>query len=324
MPTEGTEKQDVENRNDVDVVAFHNEFFNVLSRAFPHLIDLHYGLTPASEHGSSLRGMMGRIARGQTRLLEAVVDESGMSDWPASSRGLDMGCGLAGTSIYLSNRFGFPMTGLNINGDQAQMAQGRISRHGQGKSIAVVQADATAMPFQEGSLDFIVAIEIAFHVRDKATLIREAARVLKPGGRLLLVDEEWSEAVQVGELMFYPAAGTYGKLATDAGLAVEREVDLSADVARWMEDYSRSSSPMANAAAVALTVLKGKPRLAWKFARGLSFFNRMVLEDVRSRGVDVSTIPPWGAIQRLRTYLADELASGRARHILFVMLKPGK
>jgi SAM-dependent methyltransferase len=49
-----------------------------------------------------------------------------------------------------------------------------------------VFADAVALPFADGTFDGVICLEVLEHVREPAAVIREIARVLKPGGRAWL------------------------------------------------------------------------------------------------------------------------------------------
>jgi SAM-dependent methyltransferase len=51
-----------------------------------------------------------------------------------------------------------------------------------------IVADATEMPFGNGELDNIVAIDVLHHIAEPASFFREAHRVLRPGGRVVLVE----------------------------------------------------------------------------------------------------------------------------------------
>jgi SAM-dependent methyltransferase len=302
-----------------DVVALHSRFFNVMARAFPKLVDLHYGLTPPAEASGSLLGLGRRLTRGSTRLLDRVIEVGALASLPATARGLDLGCGLAGTSMTLHQRFGFEMTGLNINAEQLALARERLRQRGLHQRVSLRQGDARQLPFPDAAFDFVVAIEVAFHVKEKERLLVEARRVLKPGGLLLLVDEEWDEAIEVLDLMFYVEHGAYARLSRSAGLELEREVDLSADVARWMEDYARTAAAPLVVGAVIWTALRLQPRLAWEMLQGLRFFNRMVLRDVARRGALPAWVPPLGGVRLIREHIKQRLEQGRARHLIFVL-----
>jgi SAM-dependent methyltransferase len=54
--------------------------------------------------------------------------------------------------------------------------------------LEFVTASATALPFPARSFDVMLAVELSHCLRDKPAFLREAARVLRPGGRLLLAD----------------------------------------------------------------------------------------------------------------------------------------
>ena len=68
------------------------------------------------------------------------------------------------------------------------MGQAKLHEGGQSKKLSLVRADGAAMPFEDGSFD---AVTIAFGIRNFADTVgglREFHRVLKPGGRLLVLE----------------------------------------------------------------------------------------------------------------------------------------
>ena len=107
-------------------------------------------------------------------------------------RVLDMGCGL-GASVRLAAGL-FPelrVDGLTLVEQQVEQA-GRLARDagiGDGR-IRFLQGDYTATGFPDGAYDAAYAIESACHSGgfDKQDFVREAARVLAPGGRLVVAD----------------------------------------------------------------------------------------------------------------------------------------
>jgi len=54
------------------------------------------------------------------------------------------------------------------------------------RGVTAVRGDATALPFPTGSLDLVVAYDILEHIEDDGAAVREAHRVLRPGGKLLV------------------------------------------------------------------------------------------------------------------------------------------
>lgn len=86
---------------------------------------------------------------------------------------VDLGCG-RGQITSLLNR-SIQILGLDMNRDSlVRFSDSAMSRF---------QARAEAMPFRESSIDFLVAISLVEHLPNQAVFFREAARVLRPGGR---------------------------------------------------------------------------------------------------------------------------------------------
>ena len=96
---------------------------------------------------------------------------------------LDAGCGFGGTlSAIAAARKGMRLTGLNI--DERQLAVAREKAPGP----SFVVGDACSLPFPEARFDRVLAVECIFHFPSRLTFLKEAARVLRPGGRLTLSD----------------------------------------------------------------------------------------------------------------------------------------
>jgi SAM-dependent methyltransferase len=55
--------------------------------------------------------------------------------------------------------------------------------------------EATALPFPDGSFDAVTATQVYEYVADMTTALAEAWRVLRPGGRLLVLDTDWDSIV---------------------------------------------------------------------------------------------------------------------------------
>jgi SAM-dependent methyltransferase len=97
----------------------------------------------------------------------------------ASARVLDNGCGL-GTYMAKLRAFTPQVYGLEYEFDRAAEAARRLS------VACVVNAAGERLPYPDGAFDAILSNEVIEHVQDDRAAVAEMARVLRPGGRLLL------------------------------------------------------------------------------------------------------------------------------------------
>jgi SAM-dependent methyltransferase len=88
-------------------------------------------------------------------------------------RGLEIGVG--------TGRFAVPL-GIEVGVEPAAAMAVRAQRRG----IKVVRAVAEALPFRRGSFDLVALVTVLCFLRDPCPVLVEAARVLKPGGQILI------------------------------------------------------------------------------------------------------------------------------------------
>lgn len=295
------------------IEGLHARYFNALGLALPGLTHLHYGL--AEEQDDGLWGLPRRLRAGPERLSERILTLAELPSLPPGAAALDLGCGLGGTCIALA-RAGLRVTGVNLTAPQVALAQERLRAAGVAERVALLRADGRALPLPDASVDLVTLIEVAFHVPEKAQLFAEIARVLRPGGRLVMADQERpAGALEVMDMFFFPAAGAYTHLATEAGLQPVAFQDLSTPVAAWMRDYALTATAPLMLALCAGQLLRGRAGIARTLWAGNRHFAGLVRQDLAGRGVRL----PRGVnpLRALREHTRAELLGGASRYGLW-------
>lgn len=109
----------------------------------------------------------------------------------------DLGCGFGGTIQYLLRRFGSQVFAVGITLSPQQAQTGLAGLAGLGDRLgpwastrgAILEGDFHTIPLAHNSIDMAYSIEAFAHAADPARYFAEAARILKPGGRLILCDD---------------------------------------------------------------------------------------------------------------------------------------
>ena len=132
-------------------------------------------------------------------------------------RALDVGCGSAGNTAVLRD-LGWSATGLEYSPAAVVLAQAR--------GLSVIRGDARRLPFLDDSFDLVMSTDMWEHVVEDHRVAAEAARVLRPGGRLLVAVPSgmdlWSgHDVALGHERRYERA-QLTSLVESVGLRIER------------------------------------------------------------------------------------------------------
>ncbi len=201
---------------------------------------------------SSASDQYDRAAHTYDRLWAGYVRETGdllesVARIRPEERVLDVGCGtgtfaerLVHTNPHIA------ITGVDVSIGMLAEARRKTAR---APNARFVQASAEALPFPDASFDVVVSASALHYVPDPAQGVREMARVLRPGGRLALLD--WDR-------------GRWWMALMDRFLAVADSAHgrtLTADeIARHMAD-----------AGLDVRVLERPRRGAWAFAVAVGY-----------------------------------------------------
>jgi arsenite methyltransferase len=113
---------------------------------------------------------------------------------------LDIGSGPGFLAAEMASDVGSAghISGVDISETMLGMAQERCSRLGLGDQVDFKIGDATKLPFPDERFDAAVSTQVYEYVADIDGALAEVHRVLRPGGRVLVVDTDWDSLVWHG------------------------------------------------------------------------------------------------------------------------------
>lgn len=113
-----------------------------------------------------------------------------LAEWAGIERGariVDAGCGLGHSAIWLSKHYDAKVTGITIVPKQVETIKQNLLKNPL-DGVDFLLADYLHMPFQDASFDVVWAFESVCHAAQKIDFYKEAYRVLKPGGKLVMAE----------------------------------------------------------------------------------------------------------------------------------------
>jgi ubiquinone/menaquinone biosynthesis C-methylase UbiE len=152
------------------------------------------------------------------RNTRAVLADA-LSPWLGRGQAiLDAGCGPGGNGEWLA-RHG-RVVGVDVSPEALAFIRERR------RALTPVRASIDALPFTDRCFDVVVGITVVYTVEDDVGAVRELARVLQPGGALLLLEPAFSSLrrahdATVHTVRRYRRTGL-ASIAAAAGLRVER------------------------------------------------------------------------------------------------------
>jgi ubiquinone/menaquinone biosynthesis C-methylase UbiE len=175
---------------------------------------------------------------GGTAANDILIAKAGLQP---HHRVLDVCSGMGGPARYLALRVGCHVVGLDFTASRHRSAQHLTRLVGLDHLVAFRHGNALDMPFEDASFDAVIGQEAWCHVPEKPRLIRECARVLKPGGAIAFTDIlrrpalSEAEKARLADEMTFPTLESlegYAALLEANGCEVTVRDDLSEEWAR--------------------------------------------------------------------------------------------
>ena len=179
---------------------------------------------------------------GGVHVVDVLADRAGIR---REHHVLDVCSGMGGPARWISHRYGCRVTGLDFTESRVEAAKRLTRRVRLDHLVDFVHGDATAMPLSDSRYDVLIGQESWLHIPDKAALIQQCARVVKPSGTIAFTDVVLRAELTRGEQerlaaeMHAPtiaSADRYTELLENNGCQVELREDLSDEWKRILVD----------------------------------------------------------------------------------------
>lgn len=160
---------------------------------------------------------------------------------PPGATILDAGCGSCAKSVLLARR-GFRVVAADFSSEALALGAQTIRAAGLEDRVTLRQGDLLALPFKDGEFDFVICWGVLMHVPQLEQAMAELARVVAPGGVLVLSEGNMHSAQSLvlrglkallrrgrGRVVRTPA-GVESHEQTPQGVLVTRQTDIG-----WMQ-----------------------------------------------------------------------------------------
>ena len=171
-----------------------------------HALEIFSGL-PAHYDRAGAALSFGQDPRWRAALVDVLAPQPG-------ERVLDVATGTGMVAARLAHRHGARVVGLDQSPQMLAAARARLARSPKlAERVTLVEAQAEDLPFADGEFDHLSFTYLLRYVDDPAATIRELARVVKPGGRIAMLEfgeparEPWHRLWSIYTRHSLPALG---------------------------------------------------------------------------------------------------------------------
>lgn len=150
--------------------------------------DIHVGLYQSDKEP---------IVDASRRTVEQMASQLSLT---AKSRVLDLGAGFGGSARYLAETYGCHVTAVNLSEVENERHRAMNTERGLTKSIDVLDASFENIPCPDSSMDVVWSQDAFLHSGNRARVLEEIGRVLRPGGQLIFTDPMATDGTAVDAL----------------------------------------------------------------------------------------------------------------------------
>ncbi|MER6173025.1 methyltransferase domain-containing protein [Streptosporangium sp. NPDC001681] len=212
-----------------EVGEFYDRNGRVLTDIFAGSMHLGYWLGPDDD--SDLKAATERLT--EIMIIKLRVE--------AGDTVLDLGCGTGKPAVRLAKTTGARVVGISVSTEDVAQATALAQAEGVADLVDFRVADAMDLPFEAGSFDAVLALGSILHILDRTHVLKQVARVLRPGGRLVLTDaikrgneeeDEMAVAILTEVLDAWRQASPvrasdYWRFGRGAGLVIDEITDIT-------------------------------------------------------------------------------------------------
>ncbi|MEV0278020.1 methyltransferase domain-containing protein [Streptomyces sp. NPDC050610] len=146
---------------------------------------VHIGMYVPHDEQPPVTSLVGLADAGQDKQTEFLIDTIGLKP---DAHLLDIGCGTGGPAIRLAERSGGRVTGITVSRGQLAHCEERLRASPAAGRVEFARENAMNLGYADASFDAAWSIDCIPHLSDRLAGLREAHRVLRPGGRLLMTE----------------------------------------------------------------------------------------------------------------------------------------
>jgi len=157
----------------------------------------------------------------QVSLVRYLADAAAL---PRDARGVDVGCGMGATSVWLAKNLGARMTGVTLSPVQVEVARELAAREGVEAEFRLQDAETLGA---DEPFDFLWMVGVLGHLHDQRAFVEASPRLLREGGRYVLGDWVASGDLTDGDRRRYVEPVLEGMLMPD--------IASVADYQSWFE-----------------------------------------------------------------------------------------